>query len=185
VTYKNEVNAQFAMVAMAHQSLDHNEILNVRWATLDPNPLAMAREKRRLEEQAAEAIRRALPAEFVAEIEGGGDDEDDEGSAATKRRRIEEGSFGLPGYEAPDSIWYNRDKLLHGGSTGSAALAIEAPSDDKEIFGEGTLARLQALKSKASGSKPPATTATPVSKAPVTGGGLGFDAYASDDDDEE
>ena len=80
VTYMNEVNAQFAKVAMAHQSLDHNEILNIRWATQDPNPLAMAREKRRLEEQAADAIRKALPAEFVAELEGpedGGEAKDD------------------------------------------------------------------------------------------------------------
>jgi hypothetical protein len=181
VTYKNEVNAQFAMVAMAHQSLDHNEILNVRWATMDPNPLAMAREKRRLEEQAAEAIRRALPAEFVAEIEAGGNNDEDEGNVSTKRRRIEEGSFGLPGYEAPDTIWYNRDKLLQEGSSGSAPFAIEPLSDDKEIFGEGTLARLQALKNKGSVgvAKSPAVQAISTSK------GLGFDDYESGDDDEE
>src|SRR5204863_5597520 len=105
VTYMNEVNAQFAMVAMAHQSLDHNEILNLRWATQDPNPLAMAREKRRLEEQAADAIRKALPAEFVADLE-------EEDGGMSKRRRLTEGTFGLQGYEAPDEIWYNRDKLL-------------------------------------------------------------------------
>src|SRR5271169_5087345 len=110
VTYMNEVNAQFAKEAMAHQSLDHNEILNIRWATQDPNPLAMAREKRRLEEQAADAIRKALPAEFVAELEL------EEGEGAGKRRRLNdsEGTFGLIGYEAPDEIWYNRDKLLEG-----------------------------------------------------------------------
>ncbi len=85
---------------MAHQSLDHNEILNVRWATVDPNPMAQAREARKIEEQAAEAVRRALPAEFVAEIEG----KDPE---ARKRKRIE-GSFGLEGYQAPDEIWYAR-----------------------------------------------------------------------------
>ncbi|OLL26910.1 Pre-mRNA-splicing factor cwc2 [Neolecta irregularis DAH-3] len=100
VTYALESNAQFAKEAMAHQSLDHNEILNVRWASHDPNPLTVARDKRRVEEQAAEAIRKALPAEFVAEIEG----RDPE---LAKRRRIE-GSFGLPGYEAPDDIWYAR-----------------------------------------------------------------------------
>lgn len=67
---------------MAHQSLDHNEILNVRWATVDPNPAAQKREARRIEEQAAEAIRKALPASYVAEIEG----RDPE---SRKRRRIE------------------------------------------------------------------------------------------------
>ncbi len=85
---------------MAHQSLDGNEILNVRWATADPNPLAQKREARRIEEQAAEAIRRALPDEFIAEIEG----KDPE---ARKRRKIES-SYGLEGYEAPDDVHFAR-----------------------------------------------------------------------------
>lgn len=100
VTYSNEANAQFAKEAMAHQSLDHSEILNVRWATTDPNPMAQARDKRRIEEQAAAAIRHALPAEFVAELEG-------KDKNAAKKRRIE-GSFGLRGYEVPEEIWYAR-----------------------------------------------------------------------------
>lgn len=100
VTYSNEANAQFAKEAMAHQSLDHDEVLNVRWATADPNPMAQAREVRRIEEQAAEAIRRALPAEFVAEIEGKDPD-------ARKRRKIES-SYGLEGYEAPDEVHFAR-----------------------------------------------------------------------------
>lgn len=100
VTYTNEANAQFAKEAMAHQSLDHSEILNVRWATQDPNPVAQARDKRRVEEQAANAIRAALPAEFVAELEG-------KDRNVVKKRRIE-GSFGLPGYEVPEEVWYAR-----------------------------------------------------------------------------
>ncbi|PGH10138.1 pre-mRNA-splicing factor cwc2 [Polytolypa hystricis UAMH7299] len=104
VTYTNEANSQFAKEAMAHQSLDHNEILNVRWATVDPNPLAQKREAQRIDEQAAEAVRRALPAEFVAELEG----RDPE---ARKRKKIE-GSFGLDNYEPPDEVWYARTKEL-------------------------------------------------------------------------
>ncbi|KAI9843253.1 MAG: Pre-mRNA-splicing factor, partial [Thelocarpon superellum] len=100
VTYCNEANSQFAKEAMSHQALDHGEILNVRWATVDPNPLAAAREARNVEEQAAEAVRRALPDEFVREIEGRDPD-------AAKRKRIE-GSFGLQGYQAPDEVWYSR-----------------------------------------------------------------------------
>ncbi|KAK0383497.1 hypothetical protein NLU13_9408 [Sarocladium strictum] len=84
ITYSNEANAQFAKEAMAHQSLDHEE----------------AREARRIEEQAAEAIRRALPADFVAEIEGKDPD-------ARKRRKIES-SYGLEGYEAPDEVHFAR-----------------------------------------------------------------------------
>jgi RNA recognition motif-containing protein len=163
VTYMNEVNAQFAKEAMSHQSLDHNEILNIRWATQDPNPLAMAREKRRLEEQAAEAIRRALPAEFVDELEGSGE---------AKRRRLNEGTFGLQGYEAPAEIWYNRDKLLE--APEAVQTSVEE-NDNKEIFGEDTLERLKALKEKSS-KRPP---------APVTKGLAGFEDYGSDEEDDD
>lgn len=102
VTYTNEANAQFAKEAMAYQSLDHDEILNVRWATVDPNPMAQAREARRVEEQAAAAIRAILPADYIAELEG-------RDPNASKRRRIE-GGFGLQGYEAPDAVWYARER---------------------------------------------------------------------------
>jgi hypothetical protein len=169
VTYMNEVNAQFAKEAMAHQSLDHDEILNIRWATQDPNPLAMAREKRRLEEQAAEAIRRALPAEFLEELEGGVEHEN-------KRQRLTEGTFGLQGYEAPDEIWYNRQKLLHGPASGQEA--TEELNEDDSLIGEGILERLKALKQK---EVAPAVSRT----EPATGGGLlGFDDYGSDEDEE-
>ena len=109
VTYTNEANSQFAKEAMAHQSLDHNEILNVRWATTDPNPAAQKREARAIEEQAAEAVRKALPEEFVKEIEGD--------PVARKRKRIE-GTFGLEGYEAPDDVWYARSRALEQANSG-------------------------------------------------------------------
>ena len=120
------------MEAMSRQSLDHEvssiyhprceftnnkqEIINVRWATVDPNPMAQKREARRLEEQAAEAVRRALPAAFVAEIEG----RDPE---AKKRKKIE-GSFGLQGYDVPDEVWHARTRQLE--DTNQAA-QLEAP----------------------------------------------------------
>ncbi|KAF2811432.1 pre-mRNA splicing factor CWC2 [Mytilinidion resinicola] len=116
VTYTNEANAQFAKEAMAHQALDHAEILNVRWATMDPNPQAQKREARRIEEQAAEAIRRALPADYVAEIEGRDPEQ--------KKRRKIEGSFGLQGYEAPDDVWYAKEKA-----------ALEAAADGQLLDG--------------------------------------------------
>jgi hypothetical protein len=107
VTYTNEANSQFAKEAMAVQALDHNEILNVRWATVDPNPLAQKREAARIEEQAAEAVRRALPADFVAELEG-------RETPDMKRRRLVESGFGLEGYEAPDEVWHARSEELEG-----------------------------------------------------------------------
>ena len=96
---------------MAHQSLDHSEILNVRWATVDPNPMAQKREARKIEEQAAEAVRRALPEEFVQEIEGS--------DPEAKRRKRIEGGFGLEGYEAPDQVWYAKSRVLEGGNDGA------------------------------------------------------------------
>jgi hypothetical protein len=94
----------------------------VRWATVDPNPLAQKREAQRLEEQAAEAVRRALPAEFVAELEG----RDPE---AKKRKKIE-GSFGLDGYEPSDEIWYARTKEIEGSSEQQQQLQIENSAAD-------------------------------------------------------
>jgi hypothetical protein len=180
VTYTNEANAQFAKEAMAHQSLDHNEILNVRWATVDPNPLAQKREARRLEEQAAEAVRRALPAEFVAELEG-------RNPEARKKKKIE-GSFGLEGYEAPDDVWYARTKeledagrasqleapeqhLMIEAAPSSSSAALPSQSENSGIFSSSTVAALRGL---AGGN---VTT----QKAPANSGGP-LVAYGSDDD---
>lgn len=183
ITYTNEANAQFAKEAMAHQSLDHEEVLNVRWATADPNPMAQAREARRIEEQAAEAIRRALPAEFVAEIEG----KDPE---SRKRRKLES-TYGLEGYEAPDEVHFARGAnavnplgregfeveyqerpMIENGQTGEAPAHTEQPQQETGgIFSGSTLAALNKAK-VAVASKPKA-----VSSGPLV-------AYDSDSDDE-
>ncbi|KZT01528.1 uncharacterized protein LAESUDRAFT_745353 [Laetiporus sulphureus 93-53] len=65
VTYVSEFNAQFAKEAMACQSLDNDEILNVRWATEDPNPVSKVEEKRRLEEIGREAIQARMDPRIV------------------------------------------------------------------------------------------------------------------------
>ncbi|EKD14880.1 uncharacterized protein L3040_003903 [Drepanopeziza brunnea f. sp. 'multigermtubi'] len=167
ITYSNEANAQFAKEAMAHQSLDHSEILNVRWASADPNPMAQKREVRRIEEQAAEAVRRALPAEFVAEIEG----RDPE---ARKRKKID-GGFGLAGYEAPDDIYFARsaNAVNPVGRQGleqgleledEQRLMIEADQVEREeaeakesgIFSSSTLAAFRGAQVVASKPKAPA-----------------------------
>jgi hypothetical protein len=109
---------------------DHSEILNVRWATVDPNPQAAKREAHRIEEQAAEAIRKALPAAYVAELEG----RDPEG----KKRRKVEGSFGLQGYEAPDDVWYAKEK-----GEWEASKQIESGSGGEKVMLEGGEAAYQ------------------------------------------
>ena len=65
MTYIHECHAQFAKEAMACQSLDNDEILNVRWATEDPNPVSKVAEKRRLEEMGQEAIQARMDPRIV------------------------------------------------------------------------------------------------------------------------
>lgn len=183
VTYTNEANSQFAKEAMAHQSLDHNEILNVRWATVDPNPMAQKREARKIEEQAAEAVRRALPDEFVREIEGRDPD-------AKRRKRIE-GAFGLEGYEAPDQVWYARStepKGTGGGGMiedGEERYLIEdclvgqedGTEAEKGILSSSTLAALQKQASSNGGKVRTARAPSAAPTGPLV-------AYGSDDGSE-
>ena len=107
VTYVSEFNAQFAKESMACQSLDNDEILNVRWATEDPNPTQKVAEKRRLEDMGREAIQGRMDPRMVSAVsavraleegvllDDGGDDEDmhygDEEGRETKKRRVDEG----------------------------------------------------------------------------------------------
>lgn len=94
--------------------------------------MAQKREARRLEEQAAEAVRRALPAAFVAEIEG----RDPE---AKKRKKIE-GSFGLQGYDVPDDVWHARTRQLE---DASQAAQLEAPEQPLMIESTSTPAQTE------------------------------------------
>lgn len=185
VTYMNEANSQFAKEAMAHQSLDHNEILNVRWATVDPNPAAAKREAHRIEEQAAEAIRKALPAAYVAEIEGRDPEQ--------KKRRKVEGSFGLPGYEAPDDIWYAKEKAefeqsrqLESGGIEDRKMIEAGGAEEEEAYG--TLVPQRNTQPAGSGILSGSTlaalkgyTATSSNKRPAPSGPL-LAGYGSDDD---
>jgi len=149
ITYSNEANSQFAKEAMAHQALDNNEVLNLRWATVDPNPAAQKREARAIEEQAAEAIRQALPADYIAEIEGRLPD--------AKRRRMiasadrngkaigyghsnswgnaAHNDYGLEGYDAPDTVRYGDTKHLEQAQERwllEAAAAAEREQEEEE-----------------------------------------------------
>jgi hypothetical protein len=102
VTYVSEFHAQFAKEAMACQSLDNDEILNVRWATEDPNPVQKVAEKRRLEDMGQEAIKARMDPRIVdammavRALEDGVmvDDEQDEyiepqDEPESKRRRLD------------------------------------------------------------------------------------------------
>jgi len=174
--------------------LDNAEVLNVRWATIDPNPAAQKREARKIEEQAADAIRKALPPEYVAELEGRDID-------SRKKRKIE-GSFGLDGYEAPDQVWHAKQKAdwiaeQRGLSENSETWTHDADlpplpkvvqektleaaplNDGFDIFAGSTLNALEKVKALISNSQAnqaKAAKRSATSTAPLVG-------YASDSDD--
>jgi len=94
------MHAQFAKEAMACQSLDNDEILNVRWATEDPNPVSKVQEKQRLEEMGREAIQARMDPRIVDAVRAiraledgepldGDEQEQEDGSPPAKRRRLE------------------------------------------------------------------------------------------------
>lgn len=187
ITYTNEANAQFAKEAMAYQSLDHDEILNVRWATVDPNPMAQAREARRVEDQAAAAIRAILPADYIAELEG-------KDPNAAKRRRIE-GGFGLQGYDAPDAVWYARaqnqqheqeqvrqqQQQLEGNDTAAAGPAPAADGSGG-VLSSATLAALARQRARSNGLVIKTAKEAKPAAALVD---YGSDSDDGDDDNEE
>ncbi|EKE41788.1 hypothetical protein ENUP19_0139G0007 [Entamoeba nuttalli] len=57
IRYKLRGSAEFAKVAMADQSLDSNERLNIRWAYDDPNPIAKAIEEQSIASQYVQQIK--------------------------------------------------------------------------------------------------------------------------------
>lgn len=136
--------------------------------------MAQARDKRRIEEQAAAAIRHALPAEFVAELEG-------KDKNAAKKRRIE-GSFGLRGYEVPEEIWYARgpDAVNPAGRAGEDVPMIEQGGSTAvvEKREEGIISSdiVAALRGFQQGN------ARIVARSENTGTGLALADYGSDSD---
>ncbi|KAF9356428.1 Pre-mRNA-splicing factor [Mortierella sp. AD094] len=64
ITYQSRLNAEFAKVAMTNQALDRGEIINIRWATDDPNPGIRAMNKRKAVEMTRQAIESKLSEDF-------------------------------------------------------------------------------------------------------------------------
>lgn len=58
VRYRKRASAEFAKEAMQNQALDNNEILNVRWATDDPNPWVQKRKVESSKEKLTAAVLR-------------------------------------------------------------------------------------------------------------------------------
>ena len=184
VTYVSEHHAQFAKEAMACQSLDNDEILNVRWATEDPNPTSKVAEKHRLESIGQAAIRarmdpRVVDAmQAVRALEEGreyhADDDivaEDEGMDGPegKRRRIEgpgteelEGMDDEPPFEPQEQGQERSQGLL-------SAETLESLRYFSELRRQNGAA--------------PAPLPAPAAKVQRPVAGLGLGDYGSDDED--
>ena len=177
VTYVHEGNAQFAKESMACQSLDNDEILNVRWATEDPNPTSKVAEKRRLEEIGREAIQARMDPRIMdamrsmraledgVELELAEEDAmlEDDGRGAKRQRLIEdaqqdeEEEVSLPPEPQPEQQ--------------SGILSADA------LEGLKYFAEIRRRNGLGPAAPPPKVAAPPVT------GGLGLGDYASDDED--
>jgi hypothetical protein len=187
VTYVSEHHAQFAKEAMACQSLDNDEILNVRWATEDPNPTSKVAEKRRLEEIGQAAIRarmdprvvdamqavRALEEgrEYHAE-DGYADDDVEAGTDQPegKRRRIEMPETGQSEgmEEAPEPQEAEPESVKPQGQGLLSAETLESLRYFSELRGHNGAA--------------PAPVPAPSTRVRQPAAGLGLGDYGSDDE---
>ncbi|KAF9151176.1 Pre-mRNA-splicing factor [Linnemannia schmuckeri] len=98
VTYRDRLNAEFAKEAMANQSLDYGEIVNIRWATEDPNPKMQMMNKRKAVEMTRQAIESKLPEEVV---EAENRLEDAQAAGIAKRSKQESTSTTISNDPAP------------------------------------------------------------------------------------
>lgn len=181
MTYVDECSGQFAKEAMACQSLDNDEILNVRWATEDPNPTSKVAEKRRLEDMGREAITARMDPRIVdamravRALEEGvelddeepmGEELSDEDVPGAKRRRLE--------YEGSNNT-----------SEGSAVTPPPNVSEPPKPLGLLSADTLESLKYFTEIRQRSAQTNGAAKAAPVKPvAGLGLTGYGSDEDDD-
>ena len=166
VTYDSELSAQFAKEAMACQSLDNDEILNVRWATEDPNPTTKVSEKRRLEEWGQEAISKKLQ-------EGG---HEEFVNAVRTIKALEDGILlqeeSWDDHNGRDEPQAKRRKV--GLVAAAAPQPTEVPQKPTGLLNADTLEGLRyfaEIRRRSGNAKPPITS------------GLGLANYGSDDED--
>ncbi|KAI0663858.1 hypothetical protein C8Q70DRAFT_953236 [Cubamyces menziesii] len=176
VTYKSELNAQFAKEAMACQSLDNDEILNVRWATEDPNPTSKVAEKRRLEEMGREAIQAKMDPRIVDAVramraleegvEVQDDEMDEDGRESKRQRLIEDAPQSLEPSPEPSPPPQQQQPQQAAGILSADAL------EGLKYFAE-----IRKKTGLGSAAPPPKAAA-----APPPPQGLGLADYASDDE---
>jgi len=175
VTYQHEANAQFAKEAMQHQSLDMDEILNVRWATEDPNPGGKKAEDDRIAREGRKVIASKLDENLV--------------EAAQTLRALEEGNedefYPIEASEEVEEVEDHRPAKRARGETSNSGSSAPAPGPAGILGGDtlenikyyAEMARKQAEEART--RKTPATAAKPKATGVALLGG-----YGSDSDDE-
>ncbi|KAI8331269.1 hypothetical protein EDC96DRAFT_548782 [Choanephora cucurbitarum] len=189
VTYKTRANAEFAREAMMNQSLDNNEIINVRWATSDPKAAAFEAEREevleveRFRQQQAvldieEGDRQAAEAELPAEFTSLKRDVDEDGFSKMeeryKRQKQEEEEeevnyqYTQEDYDQYYQQYYQQQSIEQN----------KAEETKSSIIPQNVLANLKSLSKNAD-------LTVKSNKQTTTEGGLGGLAdYGSDSDDE-
>jgi len=172
VTYVSEFHAQFAKEAMACQSLDNDEILNVRWATEDPNPVQKVAEKERLEEIGQEAIRTRMDPRIV--------------DAMRSVRALEDGDILDDVQDTEDNVEADNEQGDGPRDSKRRRLEVETPEEQEVQRPTGLLSAdtLEGLKYFAEIRKRNGLTArSRTTHPPKPPAGLGLADYGSDEDD--
>ncbi|CAG8473466.1 15_t:CDS:2 [Acaulospora colombiana] len=180
VTYQCILNAEFAKEAMSNQSLDHNEVLNVRWATDDPNPRAKAEFKRKAEAIAAQAIQKSLPAEFTLVND----------DYINKRPRMDDSftqdQYGLEGYQNPQYIEQSihHNKLVRQNAEASTSTKGASIDHKNAIISAETLENIKSISQNIYKSNTKTnTTQSNDSKALIQLADYGTDEEESDEEE--
>ena len=162
-----------------HQSLDSDEVLNVRWATEDPNPTAKIAEHKHLVKTGQDGIAKALDPDFVQAVR-----EMDEFEGLVEPRKRE-------AIEAPEAAQEEVDAGGRGKRARIEAPAPPAPApaaapapapEPTQPAGILSANAIDSLKYLASLNQQGTVKVAPKPAAPTGLGGLAD--YGSDSDDE-
>lgn len=180
VTYKSEANAQFAKEAMMHQSLDNQEVLNIRWSAEDPRAGDEGEadaERREQGERHIAAVEQSLEEQRqdYEELQHRGDIDWDD-YARAKRQRVTMSAEEMQRLDEDNQRgWHalRSERENHKGAADGAATAPQpAPPQPAGLLSGDALRSLEALRGKA-----------PAKAAAKAGSGLSsLAAYGSDSD---
>ncbi|WVR07818.1 pre-mRNA-splicing factor CWC2 [Kwoniella sp. DSM 27419] len=176
VMYESQHNASFAKEAMANQSMDGDEILNVRWATEDPNPGEKQAEAKRLEEEGQKAIAGMLDDELVEATQAvraleDGDVEDFYHIEASKpdgedQEAAERAYAGEPGSDEEEA----RPAKKARNGTGAGGFFDADALDNLKYYAELAKKQAEEDQQRANGRKVPPAAAKPAGMASLLGG---------------